>query len=443
MIYPGLVSVTFRHLSVKEVIELALKAKLTCIEWGGDVHVPHGDLEIAKSVQLQTTEAGFKVNAYGSYYRVGSFDKSQIEFQDVINTARVLGALTIRVWAGEISSESASESHWDEVVADSNRIADMAALADISISFEYHSHTLTDTNNSAFKLLGLLPHPNINTFWQPHNYTTLNYNLEGLATILPKVSDFHVFFWENSQNRFPLAAGEDFWIPVLQMANKTSRDHFFSLEFVEKNSEGNFLKDALVLKDWIELVEKKHSEVIEKNKNKIILTGMKWCGKTSVGQLLANNLDIEFIELDREIEKRHYLKTDEKLTSEEIYSLQGPNNFRCLQSETLEDISNQFEDKEFVLATGCLTAMTLENHQRLKKMGLLIHIDTRQDILLERILNGGISVIFSGTKYFESSLTDLLEESLPIYRQLADIINQCAFESPEDIAFNIAKQITR
>jgi 3-dehydroshikimate dehydratase len=44
MIHPGLVSVTFRKLTPVEVAGLVKKGGLKSIEWGGDIHVPHGDL---------------------------------------------------------------------------------------------------------------------------------------------------------------------------------------------------------------------------------------------------------------------------------------------------------------------------------------------------------------------------------------------------------------
>ncbi|MET0262082.1 MAG: sugar phosphate isomerase/epimerase, partial [Rariglobus sp.] len=71
MIYPGLVSVTFRKLSPNEVAGLVKKAGLKGIEWGGDIHVPHGDLARAREVRELTLEHGLKTAAYGSYYRAG------------------------------------------------------------------------------------------------------------------------------------------------------------------------------------------------------------------------------------------------------------------------------------------------------------------------------------------------------------------------------------
>jgi 3-dehydroshikimate dehydratase len=47
---PGLVSVTLRSLPPQEIIALAVKAGMKAIEWGGDVHVPPGDVAAASEI---------------------------------------------------------------------------------------------------------------------------------------------------------------------------------------------------------------------------------------------------------------------------------------------------------------------------------------------------------------------------------------------------------
>ena len=70
MLIPGLVSVTFRQLAPREIVQLAAAAGLRGIEWGGDIHVPHGDLQAARAVRDITAAAGLQVLAYGSYFRL-------------------------------------------------------------------------------------------------------------------------------------------------------------------------------------------------------------------------------------------------------------------------------------------------------------------------------------------------------------------------------------
>lgn len=94
----GLVSVTFRNLAIKEIVKIVVEAGLDGIEWGGDIHVPHGDLQVAKQTMRMTEDAGLTVTAYGSYYR---FD-GELEFvqNDRINQfkedANVLQQLLIQ-----------------------------------------------------------------------------------------------------------------------------------------------------------------------------------------------------------------------------------------------------------------------------------------------------------------------------------------------------------
>ncbi|MNI10046.1 hypothetical protein D3C73_631400 [compost metagenome] len=54
LIRTGLVSVTFRRLSVEEIVMMVQKAGLQDIEWGGDIHVPHGNFQRAHEVAKLT-----------------------------------------------------------------------------------------------------------------------------------------------------------------------------------------------------------------------------------------------------------------------------------------------------------------------------------------------------------------------------------------------------
>ncbi len=65
MFLPGLVSITFRQLTAAEIIALMTQAGLAAIEWGGDIHVPHGDEAQARAVARMGADAGLHVAAYG------------------------------------------------------------------------------------------------------------------------------------------------------------------------------------------------------------------------------------------------------------------------------------------------------------------------------------------------------------------------------------------
>ena len=252
MLIPGLVSVTFRSLSPQHIIQLVKDAKLKTIEWGGDIHVPHGDLKQAQQVRTQTEEAGLQVAAYGSYYRVGESEQEGLAFEKVAETAAFLRAPTVRVWAGRQSSEEADEQYRARVIEDSRRIADIAQVYQLSISFEYHANTLTDTNASAQHLLKSLDYPNIFSYWQPPNNQTFEYCYQGLQAISAHVTHIHCFHWgTGGTDRYPLSDGKDRWIPYLTYAKELPGTHCVLLEFVLGDSAEQFKTDAQTLQNFL------------------------------------------------------------------------------------------------------------------------------------------------------------------------------------------------
>ncbi len=252
MLSTGLVSISFRKLKTDEIIELVKKAGLNGIEWGGDIHVPHGDLKIAQEVGDVTRKAGLQVASYGSYYRVGANENAEKAFKDVLLSASALNAPTIRVWAGNVGSASADEEIWTKIVEESRFIADMAQEQGISVSYEYHGNTLTDTTDSALRLLQEVNHPNIYTYWQPPIDLDFDDRINGLKVVEPWLSHIHAFHWVNRE-KLELAKGENEWRRYLDEISKFTGDRYVMLEFVRNDSPEQFLEDAETLKRLVDI----------------------------------------------------------------------------------------------------------------------------------------------------------------------------------------------
>lgn len=249
MILPGLTSVTFRDLSVEEIVDLAAKAGLHGIEWGGDIHVPHGDRSAARKAANITSDAGLLVSSYGSYYYVCGVEA--IDFTEVVDTAIELGAPGIRVWPGQKGSAEVDESYWSQFVEEARQIGDQALEAGLTVSFEFHRHSLTGTNESALKLLKTIDHPSIKTYWQPPVGETVEYSLEGLSAILPWLTNVHVYKLLPDCTRLPLEDGREDWKTYFKAMEASGRDHFALLEFVRDDSPEAFMEDAAVLKSLL------------------------------------------------------------------------------------------------------------------------------------------------------------------------------------------------
>jgi 3-dehydroshikimate dehydratase len=255
MIYPGLCTLTLGHLQPSEVIRVCNEAKLTHVEWWGKDHVPVGDVTTAKAVGQLTRDAGLAISTYGSYYRVGASEPQGLTFDDVLRTTIALGAPAVRVWAGNQGSDVCIVEKREAAVAETLRIADLCADAGITLVFEYHRGTLTDSNDSAVALAKDVQHPAVRFGWQARTGVSNAENMEGLQAILPWLGTLHVFNWTADATgkfvRHPLAETMDEWRGYVDLVNGTGRDHVALLEFVKDNTVEQFKEDAQALKELV------------------------------------------------------------------------------------------------------------------------------------------------------------------------------------------------
>lgn len=250
MFHIGLCSVTFRNLSAEEVVKTAQQADIHGIEWGGDVHVPPGDLENAAKVATLTKEAGMEVVSYGSYYRLGSADQ-HASFQTILQTAVKLSAPAIRVWAGKTGSDEATETDWKVVVEDARKIADLAAEKGIHINLEYHNRTLTDTADSAVYLMEKMNHPNVSLYWQPALFETVDQRVQSIEKVKSWISHVHVFHWkmiDNNRIVYPFSKGVADWEKYLTRLKRNRKARYLLMEFVKNDDIQQFLDDVQALK---------------------------------------------------------------------------------------------------------------------------------------------------------------------------------------------------
>jgi sugar phosphate isomerase/epimerase len=260
MLKSGLVSVSFRKFGVEKILHMCEKARLDCIEWGGDTHVVHGDTALAEKVARMSADAGIEIAAYGSYYRAGFSENSRddfLDFQAVLNSALALGAKTIRVWAGSgIKSDEVNAAQRREIVDDLLRIGEMAARYDLNVSMEFHGGTLTDCNESATRLKDELPDTsNVDFYWQPKLGYSDEECIDGIRKLTPRITNIHVFHWligaDGQLVKQLLEPGREHWIKFLDAIDGDGGKHAAMLEFFVDDSEESFYKDAATLKQII------------------------------------------------------------------------------------------------------------------------------------------------------------------------------------------------
>ena len=240
----GLVSVTYRKLSPSDIIARAARAGLDCIEWGSDIHVPQTDVDHARRVGNMTREAGMTVSSYGSYYRLGAGQ----DFAPYLEAAMALGAPVIRIWAGTQGSDQTDYATRTAWAAEAKEVCRRAAEKGITVAFEYHHGTLTDTADSAVKLMKAIDEPNCRLYWQPEFAKSRELLLSDLDKVAPWVDLCHVFQWNPDHSRRPLADGRDVWREFLSHVPEWEEKPLL-LEFVPGDDPDLLNREAQSLRE--------------------------------------------------------------------------------------------------------------------------------------------------------------------------------------------------
>lgn len=141
---------------------------------------------------------------------------------------------------------------------------------------------------------------------------------------------------------------------------------------------------------------------------KIFLTGYRGSGKSSVGILLANILNIPLVSLDTEIEKA------EKSTINEMVSRHGWEYFR--QKET--DALRKFAETDAIIDCGGGIIEKEENRNLLKQQKWVFFLKTDPEIIKKR-LSGKKDRPALTDKDFLSEIEEVLKRRTPLYQSTA------------------------
>lgn len=111
------------------------------------------------------------------------------------------------------------------------------------------------------------------------------------------------------------------------------------------------------------------------NMKSIYLLGFMGCGKTTVGKILAKELNCQFIDLDEEI----IFHTGKSIPK--IFEEKGENGFRIIESEVLKKVSSG----DSIISTGGGIVTRQENIAFMKQNGILFYLESTIGTLYNRI----------------------------------------------------------
>ncbi|PJF44969.1 MAG: hypothetical protein CUN55_01320 [Phototrophicales bacterium] len=108
----------------------------------------------------------------------------------------------------------------------------------------------------------------------------------------------------------------------------------------------------------------------------LILTGYMGVGKTAVGRAIANQLEIEFYDLENEIQLR------EGMSAENIRSLLGETRLRTVEAELIHELSLV---RQSVIAISGPALIEPQNAERLRATGPILCLTAALNEVLRRL----------------------------------------------------------
>ena len=157
----------------------------------------------------------------------------------------------------------------------------------------------------------------------------------------------------------------------------------------------------------------------------IVFLGIKHCGKSTHGKLLAERLNRRFLDTDDMLSEAYMKKFScaaGDATPRAIMKKHGEDFFRRFEAEVIQEYLHGNQKNGDVLALGggvpCNEYLTTEE---LKQLGVLLHLAIPADTAFKRIAAGGIPPFLQGEDPFGNFLK-LYDKRVPRYNEVADIV---------------------
>ncbi len=135
---------------------------------------------------------------------------------------------------------------------------------------------------------------------------------------------------------------------------------------------------------------------------------MPGCGKSSIGKIVSQKLNLKHIDADE------YLENKYSQTIPQIFALNGEEDFRQKESVVIEELSNM---QRVLISTGGGVVVKENNKEIMKKSGTIVFIHTTPENILKNSSLSGRPLLKDKTRIY-----DIYKARINLYKDFADII---------------------
>ena len=151
----------------------------------------------------------------------------------------------------------------------------------------------------------------------------------------------------------------------------------------------------------------------------IVLIGIKHCGKSTLGKLLARKFDLEFIDSDAEIEKQFYMDSGSRCSCREIFKYLGEEKFREFEALIIRRLISG-PPRVIALGGGAVSNAFL-SFAALKQLGRIVWLDINEDIAYKRVIKNGLPPFLADADDPRQRFSEMNKKRREDFAKAADI----------------------
>lgn len=170
---------------------------------------------------------------------------------------------------------------------------------------------------------------------------------------------------------------------------------------------------------------------------KIVITGAKGAGKSTVAEHIEQLIGIKRVETDQLIEQDYFEQHGQHKSCRQIYTDCGSDVFRTLERQVAQRLAGA--DWQLVVCGGS-TLMDPDNRRALRKNAILVYLKTDAETLWSRLIGIGLPPWLEGADGRERLGNDVAVRD-ELLAPLADIVIDVSGKSPEQIARAVCEQL--
>ncbi|MCD8198345.1 MAG: shikimate kinase [Lachnospiraceae bacterium] len=163
----------------------------------------------------------------------------------------------------------------------------------------------------------------------------------------------------------------------------------------------------------------------------LILIGFMGAGKTSVGNCLACETGMDFLDTDERI------VAEQGMEISAIFEKYGEPYFRDLETDLLERMQTDTENS--VISVGGGMPMRERNRELLRSLGCVVYLVASKKTILGRVQNDGTRPMLNGED-LEKRVERLMREREALYREAAHFRLQTDERSIPEVAREVLSE---